>query len=161
MKTDNKTTGFVSPERLTGHCPGANLSGTWSVLVHACVCVCMCSMCGCVHMQCCVCLCAMPPLWLNTLVRLESADGVLGHGIKPLPLVDDEERTRIQTRQRVPTGCSFTDCDCHLPNPLLFQSNFVRGTDRLCPSSRAEYNCKPSGTKARSTDKQRFVTGFA
>lgn len=60
---------------LAGHHLGANLSGTWSVLVHACVWVCVCSMCRCAHMQV-VCLCAMPPLWLNTLVRLESADGV-------------------------------------------------------------------------------------
>lgn len=43
---------------LAGHHPGANLSGTWSVLVRACVCVC--SVCGCVGARTCklcVCVC--------------------------------------------------------------------------------------------------------
>lgn len=71
---------------LAGHHPWRQslryLVGFGFVQVCVCVCVCTCvtgrmHCCMCARLKfVCVCTCAMPPLRLNTFVRLESADGV-------------------------------------------------------------------------------------
>lgn len=91
--TDNKTTGFFFHRNACRTPPLAPISQVlgrfWFVQVCVCLSVCARVLCvtgrmhGCVRVRLkfvcvcvCACMCAMPPLRLNTFVRLESADGV-------------------------------------------------------------------------------------